>query len=187
MAEYPKLMDHILAVYDRMEEQAIDRNGDPIWEGKSTALITQLGLSNNYYTPIFRYLTGGNYVTQIRRGGGGSSSAYQLNARPDPNDFDFIMAKSGASNTKSSKALKATGDLIKEVQRLAIIVDQHSRILATTQAALLDISTKVNGAGTDPFAKFTPVVTEDDEDEVPESEPEFNEPDFEGLAEDGNV
>ena len=184
MAEQTRLMDHILAVYDYMEETSIDKSGDPIWEGKTTSVVAALGLSNNYYTPIFRYLKGGNYITQVKRGGGGTNSMYQLNGRPDPNEFDVILTQTGASNTANSKALKATGDIRKEVTRLAAIVEQHTKILVTTQTVLLDISQKVNGVGSDPFMPFVlPQVDIDgDKDEIPS----FDEPDFKGL-ENGNV
>lgn len=183
MAEQTRLMDHILAVYDYMEKTSIDKSGDPIWEGKTTEVISALGLSNNYYTPIFRYLRGGNYLTQIKRGGGGSNSMYQLNGRPDPFEFDVVLSKTGASTTRNSKALQAAGNLYKEVEKLKRIVEQHTKILVTTQSALLDISQKVNGVGSDPFTPFVvPQVSEEElEEEFEDDSPSFDEPDFEGL------
>ena len=181
MAEQPRMLDHILAVYDYMEEHSIDKNGDPIYEGKTTEIIRVLGLSNNYYTPIFRYLNGGNYITQIRRGGGGTTSMYQLNGRPDPDDFDDILLKTGAQNTRTSKALQTVAGLKQEVARLRGIVDQHTKILVTMQTAVINLNTQVNGIGNDPFAGLTSTVPQVEE----EDKPTFEEPDFTDLTGDG--
>lgn len=165
MADQPRMLDHILAVYDYMDEHSIDKNGDPIYEGKTTEIIRVLGLSNNYYTPIFRYLTGGNYVTQIRRGGGGATSIYQLNGRPDPDDFDELLTKTGAQNTKASKALQSVAAMRQEVSRLAGIVEQHTKILVTLQAGLISLNNQSNGVGNDLLKQFTPVVPQQEDDD----------------------
>jgi hypothetical protein len=183
-----RLMDHILAVYDYMDDHSIDRAGDPIFEGMTTQVITACGLSNNYYTPVFRFLKGGNYVTQIKRGGGGSMSMYQLNGRPDPDDFDDVLKSSGAQNTAGTKSLKAVSDMKMEIITMRRIVDQHSKILLTLQTAIVQMSNKVYGVGNDLLAptedENIPTLAELDAERF---KPKFEEPNFEELSEDGNI
>lgn len=182
MAEQTRLMDHILRVYDYMEDHAIDKAGDPIFEGMTTQVITACGLSNNYYTPIFRFLKGGNYITQLKRGGGGSMSMWQLNGRPNPDDFEEVVRESGANNNSGTKSLKAVIDMQQRVAKIESTQNQHTKILTTLQAAIITLSNKVYGVGSgnELLDMFSPQQVK------PVTTSPLSKADFEGLDDNGD-
>lgn len=138
----PALYQHVCKVYDLMKQGAKNLNGDLIYEGKTTSMIRELGLGNNYYSPIFKYLRGGNYITQLRRGGGGNDSAFQINERPLLEDYDRDVKMTGANETGADKALSNVVKMRGEMVKMQETINTHSRAIMMLQSIILK--------GTDP-------------------------------------
>jgi hypothetical protein len=80
--------ERCVAVWDRMRSEARDSADGAVWEGFTTALTRELGLSQGYYTQIVRALQDMKCMEQIKRGGGAGPSKWRLLKRPTDVDFE---------------------------------------------------------------------------------------------------
>lgn len=175
----PRLYSHALRVYKYMEQRASKVTGALIFEGKTTEILTEAGLSNNYYTPIFRYLKGGGYITQIRRGGGQGLSVFQLNGEPEPTNYMKDMRRSDAGRSSSDRALTKVSELVHEIENIKLLVDGHTTALLTIQTTLVNL---LSGKS----AKFLPQISVVDDGEEPDFDSELEndtEYDFKDMTE----
>lgn len=84
----PTLFEHCVTVYNEMAAQARDENDDGlIYEGHTTKLFNQLGLSAPYYTAVLTRLKKMNCIIQLRRGGGSATSRWRLVNEPQEESF----------------------------------------------------------------------------------------------------
>lgn len=140
MSDYtaaPKLFKHAVAVYNLMAERADSKNGDLIFEGRTTEILKDLELGTNQYTPIFRYLKGSGCVLQLRRGGGGNTSAFQLNHPPEIETFDADIEHSNAKESGTDRAIASIVAMTNKLNAMQQTIDAHSRAIMTLQNLVL--------------------------------------------------
>lgn len=78
---------HAIAVYDRMEEVSVERNGMRIFTGSLAEVIKELGISMTYYSRIFRLLYDHGYCALGDRGGRAKPSTVLLLRRPERDEL----------------------------------------------------------------------------------------------------
>lgn len=79
----PAIMDHCIAAYDAMVEEAVTEDEGLVYEGFLTKLIlTSLNLSMPYYTKVTKELKRMGCIHQLRRGGSTTPSRWLLMREP---------------------------------------------------------------------------------------------------------
>lgn len=116
----PLLFDHCCRVYAELCVTARKEveDGPLVWEGHLTKLFAQLGLPIPYYTTVMRKLKGMGCAEQLRRGGGGSASKWQLNFEPTEELFLGTRVLQTAKSGKLATAEQQIRDLNKRVSAL---------------------------------------------------------------------
>lgn len=76
------LAAHIISVYNFLDAQAEEKEGHRVYRGKLSTVVTDCGISKSFYTPIFRILYDGGYISQVDRGGRDKPSTVLLHTRP---------------------------------------------------------------------------------------------------------
>ncbi|HEX4920826.1 MAG TPA: hypothetical protein VFV92_08810, partial [Candidatus Bathyarchaeia archaeon] len=70
---------HALAVWNYLNDHSDDHKQ---YMGSLTDVFEELNISRTYYTPIWRVLEQGGYVSRVKRGGGRSDSIVAVHAKP---------------------------------------------------------------------------------------------------------
>lgn len=79
----PAIMDHCIAAYDAMVEEAVTEEEGLVYEGFLTKLIlNSLNLSMPYYTKVTKELKRMGCIHQLRRGGSTTPSRWLLLQEP---------------------------------------------------------------------------------------------------------
>lgn len=82
----PALVKHSQAIYDLLESKStkekLDGRNLPVFRGKLYETFRESGVSQGYYTPIFRALEDGHYITIVQRGNRSVDSVVVLFERP---------------------------------------------------------------------------------------------------------
>ena len=79
----PAIVDHCMAAYEAMEEEAVTEDEGLVYEGFLTKLILQkLNLSMPYYTKVTKELKRMGCIHQLRRGGSTTPSRWMLLREP---------------------------------------------------------------------------------------------------------
>lgn len=73
---------HIISVYNYLDALAENKEDHRIFRGNLSTVVTECGISKSYYTPIFRILYDGGYISQIDRGGRNKPSSVLMHKRP---------------------------------------------------------------------------------------------------------
>lgn len=128
----PTLFEHCVTVYKEMEAQARDEGDDGlIYEGHTTKLFNQLGLSAPYYTAVLTRLKRMNCVIQLRRGGGSATSRWRLVNMPEEDSFLSFektnVARSGkwaATEQNVRSAHRRIDELTEMLNTLAEMVEE---------------------------------------------------------------
>jgi hypothetical protein len=70
---------HCMSVWHYLNDHSDDQKR---YLGKLTDVFEELNISRTYYTPIWRVLEQGGYVSKVQRGGGGNPSAIVVHTKP---------------------------------------------------------------------------------------------------------
>jgi hypothetical protein len=89
------LAKHILAVYDAMDKEAVDLDGNRIFIGSLSTLVRAIA-SSTYYAPITRTLYDGGYVALVDRGGRSKPSTLLLLRRPREDELRALTFEAEA-------------------------------------------------------------------------------------------
>lgn len=86
------LFEHVCTVFNEMHKRSVTQRGDggidmTVYEGFTTGLFSELGMSIPYYTKVMRRLKAMGCVRQLKRGGGAAPSRWELIKDPDYDDF----------------------------------------------------------------------------------------------------
>jgi hypothetical protein len=120
----PALLQHTQVVYSRMMEQSRKmREGGVdlvVYEGPLTHLIiNDIGLPNPYYTSITQALIGMGCARQLKRGGGGQPSQWELIRDPSAELWTTYMESKGESEPEVEVATaQSVRDLTSRIDRL---------------------------------------------------------------------
>jgi hypothetical protein len=91
------LFNHALKVYNEMRKEAkrttIEGVRVHVYEGRITYLYQGLGLSQTYYSSIFKGLERMGSVTKLSRGGRGGVTRYVLHRPPDFDSWQEVSKK----------------------------------------------------------------------------------------------
>jgi len=85
----PTLINHILAVYDAMEAEAVDVEENRLYIGSLSTLVRSIA-STTYYAEITRSLYDGGYVALLDRGGRSKPSTLLLLRRPQEDELSAL-------------------------------------------------------------------------------------------------
>jgi hypothetical protein len=78
------LLRYCRLVYDAFEATAVrDSEGVLVWEGSTTELFRQLGISNAHYSRVLDAMDRGGWTTRLQRGGRGLLTRYALHSQPE--------------------------------------------------------------------------------------------------------
>jgi len=128
-APLPALYNHCVAVYAAMEKKAYPVSVEGlrmlVYEGKFTQLVGGVGLSVPYYTSVRQALMSMGCIRQLRRGGGGALSQWELVRQPTHELWATVEQPKG-------NARRTTG----EVEQAIASVQQVQRDLAQRVSAL---------------------------------------------------
>lgn len=78
---------HILTVYHEMQDKAEEVDGHLIYKGSLARLIRLNGISQTFYSPIFRSLIDGGYIAIMDRGGRSNPSSVVLLREPQKDEL----------------------------------------------------------------------------------------------------
>lgn len=82
-SEAPKSYQHAVALYAAMEKDAVGG----VWTGSKIHVFHELGISNGWYSVLFRTLTESGCIENDKRGGGGRGSTVILHHPPEHDEF----------------------------------------------------------------------------------------------------
>jgi hypothetical protein len=107
---------HSVTVYQEMERQSnlVEVEGSKmlVYEGKLVELVTDTcGLSIPYYTKVTQALKGMSCARQIRRGGGGSASLWELLQEPTQELYQAYQSAGVAEEEEEFAPLQMVFDL----------------------------------------------------------------------------
>jgi hypothetical protein len=138
--EPPALFNHCRDVWQAMDKEARRQpiDGTPVycWEGFTTKLFSKLRLSVPYYSSVLDALTKMGSIRQLRRGGGGSPSLWEIGPEPTARAWnqceltDYFRdkrnggAKEQSANQRVRDLNERVTDLENEVKELKGIVIQ---------------------------------------------------------------
>lgn len=139
---FGKLFEHSVNVYNKMLEQSIREGDNILFTGKTTEILTALGLGNSYYTPIFRFLKSSGSIDLVRRGGGGSSSVYRMVRRPAEEEF-FKYNREPIAKTNKENSTEIIGTVLTKVEKLFEGYYALTGILNKLQTRVSDLQMQV--------------------------------------------
>jgi hypothetical protein len=122
----PSLLQHSETVYvEMLERSKLHREGEVsivVYEGALTHLVMQdLGFPNPYYTKIKNMLEGMGCMKQLKRGGGGQPSQWELIKSPTRELYDEWEASAPDEEeeveTASAQAVKDLNDRLLVVEK----------------------------------------------------------------------
>lgn len=86
--EEPKLYQHCVALYDKLDSYAEDLSDGRVFVGVvSRIVMDELGLAQSYQSKIVNRLRGMGSISLMKRGGGSASSVWMLHKHPTLDDF----------------------------------------------------------------------------------------------------
>lgn len=122
----PALYEHCCTVYSGMYEKSkVDDLGRIVYEGHLTKLFVELRLSVPYYTTVTRELKRMGCVEQIRRGGGGSESQWEL--IQTPTDVLWRHVGGGAKKTAASARHHMLEQRINDLTKRVNILEEKEK------------------------------------------------------------
>ena len=130
------LFEHCNNMYHAMHERATMEDDRLVYEGKTTQLLTSVGISIPYYSHVMKALQRMGCVEQLRRGGGPTPSRWALWKEPSEEDFEAAVGpirRVSRENTDVYKRINALEEELKAVKALlgGINVPQALATLAT--------------------------------------------------------
>jgi hypothetical protein len=116
----PVLFDHCKSVYDGMLAKARpDNDGNMLYEGHLTHLILdELNFSAPYYTKTLQALKRMGCIRQLRRGGAGTPSLWEVVREPDEDAFRSGVNRGMTRSQKVNSYEQRLADLSKRVSDL---------------------------------------------------------------------
>lgn len=81
-----KLAEHIIAVYNAMDAEAVDIDDNKLYIGSLAVLVRSIA-SSTYYAPITRALYDGGYAALLDRGGRSKPSTLLLLRQPQEDEL----------------------------------------------------------------------------------------------------
>src|SRR4029079_15968167 len=113
MSEQPKaIVRHTLAVYNALRDRAKERGEDLIFQGKVTEVYASTGISQGYYSEVFRQLEVQECILYLQRGGRSTDSILVINHPPTAEAFrpapksDLTSPEAYANLREDVEALK---------------------------------------------------------------------------------
>ena len=95
--QQPRLFQHTLALYEKMVSES--NNGE--WTGSLVGVFRSLGISQSYYSPIYKALKEIGSIEVVHSGrGGGARSRVKLHKPPTLDEFTAIYKSPLTSNTR---------------------------------------------------------------------------------------
>jgi len=130
-APLPALYNHCVAVYAAMEKKAYPVQVEGlrmlVYEGKFTQLVGGVGLSVPYYTSVRQALMSMGCIRQLRRGGGGALSQWELVRQPTHELWSDAQVKAPKSMSKAAtgaEVAQLTQQLRDVAQRVSALETQ---------------------------------------------------------------
>lgn len=108
---------HCVRVYARMYNESYVENGMRLWEGYTTKIFHELGLSNPHYTSVLNTLVRAGCIRQLQRGGGNANSVFEVIRNITPDLFREHYTKAGSKRARN---------LEQKVNDLSFSMNRHS-------------------------------------------------------------
>lgn len=88
------LARHIISVYEAMEAEAVDVEGNKLYIGSLSSLVRSIA-SSTYYADITRALYDGGYAVLVDRGGRSKPSTLLLQRKPQEDELMVLTLEAG--------------------------------------------------------------------------------------------
>lgn len=90
---HSKFYEHTLKLYEELDKRGkMGDDGVKVFDGSKVAAFRSLGISQAYYSRMFKALTELGCVEQVRRGTSHTTSILRLHHPPDPDDLKEVYA-----------------------------------------------------------------------------------------------
>lgn len=133
------LANHVIAVYDAMDSEAVEVEEARMYIGSLSVLIRSLA-STTYYSEITRSLYDGGYAALVDRGGRSKPSTLILLRRPQLDELLLLTPEPGSpilsllhrldkleSKIGGVNAVKEFSKLDQRLQRIEERLEQHGK------------------------------------------------------------
>lgn len=141
----PALYQHCVTVWEGMTERAepLEENPDIlVYEGYTTHLFEELGLSTPYYTKVMNMMKAMDSLRQMSRGGGSAQSQWALIQEPTVELFQEAMREEGkivgkkqAKTTMLEQQLGDLRDRVSDLENQVATIQQRLDIELSAQEA----------------------------------------------------
>jgi hypothetical protein len=91
----PRLAQHIISVYERMEAESVKVEGNQLYIGSLSILVRSIA-SSTYYSDITRALYDGGYAALLDRGGRSKPSTLVLLRKPKEDELMALTMEAEA-------------------------------------------------------------------------------------------
>ena len=126
----PALFNHCKAVYEGMRADAEpDGDGTLIWSGSLTKFLTELGLTNPYYSAVTKALKAMDCIRSIRRGGGGQPSQWAVLEQEPTMELWEAFVQRGTAAQRRVPSEQENGAALRALNERIIRLEQRIDVL----------------------------------------------------------